>query len=66
VNEVTGSDSFDAAKFGVGQPVSRKEDPILLRGEGRYSDDISAEGQVYLEMVRSPVAQPGAAGACRL
>ena len=23
--------------FAVGQPVSRKEDPVLLRGEGRYS-----------------------------
>ena len=23
------------AKFGIGQPVSRKEDPVLLRGEGR-------------------------------
>jgi hypothetical protein len=26
-------------KFPVGQPVSRREDPVLLRGEGRYTDD---------------------------
>ncbi|MBU6499005.1 MAG: xanthine dehydrogenase family protein molybdopterin-binding subunit [Rhodospirillales bacterium] len=43
-------------KFGVGQPVPRTEDPVLLRGQGRYTDDISAPDQVYLVMVRSPVA----------
>jgi len=26
-------------KFGIGQPVPRTEDPRLLRGEGRYTDD---------------------------
>ena len=40
-------------KFGVGQPVPRKEDPTLLRGEGRYTDDINLPGQVYAVMVRS-------------
>jgi carbon-monoxide dehydrogenase large subunit len=40
-------------KFGVGQPVLRKEDPILLRGEGRYTDDVSLAGQAYAVMVRS-------------
>lgn len=47
---------LDQARFGVGQPVPRKEDPTLLRGEGRYTDDLSAEGQVYAAFVRSPVA----------
>jgi carbon-monoxide dehydrogenase large subunit len=28
-------------RFAVGQPVSRKEDPVLLRGEGRYTDDLN-------------------------
>jgi aerobic carbon-monoxide dehydrogenase large subunit len=41
-------------KFGIGQPVSRKEDPVLLRGEGQYSDDLALPGQVYGVMVRSP------------
>ena len=26
-------------KYGVGQPVARTEDPVLLRGEGNYCDD---------------------------
>ena len=47
---------FDIQKFGIGQPVPRAEDPVLLRGKGRYTDDISAEGQVYLTVVRSTVA----------
>jgi aerobic carbon-monoxide dehydrogenase large subunit len=43
-------------RFAVGQPVSRKEDPVLLRGEGRYSDDLNRPGQLYGVMVRSRVA----------
>ena len=43
-------------KFGVGQPVSRKEDPTLLRGEGRYTDDINLPGQAHAVMVRSRIA----------
>jgi carbon-monoxide dehydrogenase large subunit len=42
--------------FGIGQPVRRTEDPTLVRGEGRYTDDIHLEGQVYAVIVRSPVA----------
>lgn len=43
-------------KFGVGQPVPRKEDPTLLRGLGRYTDDINLTGQAYAVMVRSRIA----------
>src|ERR1019366_4483113 len=43
-------------KLAVGQPVSRMEDPVLLRGEGRYSDDLNRTGQLYGVMVRSRVA----------
>jgi carbon-monoxide dehydrogenase large subunit len=43
-------------KFAVGQPVSRKEDPVLLRGEGRYADDLNRPGQLYGVMVRSRIA----------
>ena len=42
--------------FGIGQPVRRTEDPILVRGEGQYTDDLHLEGQVYAVIVRSPVA----------
>ena len=37
--------SLALMKFGVGQPVPRKEDPTLLRGQGRYTDDINLPGQ---------------------
>jgi len=40
-------------KFGIGQAVPRKEDPTLLRGEGRYTDDLGIPGQAYAVMVRS-------------
>ncbi len=43
-------------RFAIGQPVSRKEDPVLLRGEGRYTDDLNLPGQLYGVMVRSRVA----------
>ncbi|MDB5361215.1 MAG: carbon monoxide dehydrogenase [Rhodospirillales bacterium] len=42
--------------FGIGQPVRRTEDPTLLRGQGRYTDDVNLAGQVYAAMVRSPHA----------
>ena len=43
-------------RFAIGQPVSRKEDPVLLRGEGQYSDDLSLPGQLHAVMVRSRYA----------
>src|SRR6185503_6574014 len=43
-------------KFAIGQPVSRKEDPVLLRGEGRYTDDLNRPNQLFAVMVRSRVA----------
>lgn len=43
-------------KFGIGQPVPRAEDPTLLTGRGRYTDDIALPGQLWAVMVRSPYA----------
>src|SRR6187399_1562369 len=40
-------------QFGIGQPVPRTEDPTLVQGLGRYTDDISLKGQAYAVMVRS-------------
>lgn len=40
----------------IGKPIPRKEDDRLVRGAGRYSDDISLPGQVYAVFVRSPHA----------
>src|SRR3974390_2385563 len=45
--------SIAAQKFGVGQPVLRKEDDTLVRGKGRYTDDVNLPGQVYGVVVRS-------------
>lgn len=39
----------------VGQPLVRKEDPRLLRGDGRYLDDLG-RGALAAAFVRSPVA----------
>src|SRR5262249_6824558 len=41
------------ANFSIGQPVPRAEDPKLLRGQGRYTDDINLPGQAYAVIVRS-------------
>ena len=49
-------DRLATAKFGVGQPVLRTEDPVLLRGQGSYTDDVSLDGQAYGAFVRSPHA----------
>ena len=43
-------------KFGIGQPVPRAEDPTLLTGRGRYTDDIALPDQLFCAMVRSPYA----------
>jgi aerobic carbon-monoxide dehydrogenase large subunit len=49
-------DQLAFSKFAVGQPVPRNEDPILLRGQGRYTDDLNLPGQAYAVMVRSGYA----------
>ena len=41
-------------QFGIGQPLRRKEDPRLLRGEGRYTDDVNVDGQLWAAFYRSP------------
>jgi len=41
-------------QFGIGQPVSRFEDPRLLRGEGRYINDLALPRMAHLAYVRSP------------
>ena len=43
-------------KFGMAQPVRRVEDPRLLIGDGRYTDDISLPGEAFGAVLRSPHA----------
>src|SRR5256712_7673176 len=38
----------------IGQPLRRKEDDRLLRGNGRFSDDFSRPVHVHAAIVRSP------------
>jgi carbon-monoxide dehydrogenase large subunit len=44
-------------KFGVGQSVLRKEDDALIRGKGRYTDDVApASPSLHALVLRSPHA----------
>ncbi len=45
-----------ATKFGLAQPVRRVEDPRLLKGNGRYTDDITLPGMLWSAVLRSPHA----------
>jgi carbon-monoxide dehydrogenase large subunit len=57
MQDYTSASSLDNAialqKYGVGQPVRRKEDDTLVRGKGKYTDDFTLPGQAYCWMVRS-------------
>ena len=43
-------------RFGIGQPVTRKEDPRFLTGRGRYVADIDLARQAHAVFVFSPHA----------
>ena len=43
-------------KFAIGQAVSRVEDAALLRGLGRYTDDIKLSNAAHAYILRSPYA----------
>jgi carbon-monoxide dehydrogenase large subunit len=45
-----------AARY-IGQRVSRKEDPRLLTGRGKFVDDVSLPGMLHCAFVRSPIAR---------
>jgi aerobic carbon-monoxide dehydrogenase large subunit len=40
----------------VGAKIHRREDPRLITGHGRYTDDLTRSGLVHLAVVRSPHA----------
>jgi len=40
-------------QFGIGQGIKRFEDQRLLRGEGRFNNDVNLPGQAYAVIVRS-------------
>ena len=41
-------------KFAIGQSVRRLEDPRLIQGLGRYSDDVSLPREAHAVLARSP------------
>ena len=41
---------------GMGHSMKRKEDPRFLQGKGRYIDDFTLPGMLWLDIVRSPIA----------
>ena len=45
-----------------GQPVPRREDGELLRGKGRFIDDIRLPGMLEAAFVRSPFAHAAIRG----
>ncbi|HXY68047.1 MAG TPA: molybdopterin cofactor-binding domain-containing protein, partial [Gemmatimonadales bacterium] len=48
------SEPIRVEKFAVGQSVRRLEDPRLVQGLGRYSDDVDLPRQAHAVVVRSP------------
>jgi carbon-monoxide dehydrogenase large subunit len=50
------NESVTVEKFAIGQSVRRLEDPRLIQGLGRYSDDVNLVRQAYAVVVRSPHA----------
>src|SRR6202043_1110199 len=46
----------DLDRYAIGQPVPRSEDPVLVSGKGRFTDDINLPGQAYCAIVRSHYA----------
>src|SRR5947208_1047788 len=47
---------LDLDRYAIGQPVPRSEDPVLVSGKGRFTDDIDLPGQAYCAIVRSHYA----------
>jgi len=56
MNDVVDAMTLDLDRFAVGQPVPRSEDPVLITGKGRFTDDVNLPGQAYCVIVRSPYA----------
>lgn len=40
----------------IGKSVKRREDPALITGRGRYTDDLQLPGMLYMAFARSPYA----------
>ena len=56
IDSPRGNIAMTTTKFGLAQPVRRVEDPRLLKGAGRYTDDIVLPGMLFGVVLRSPHA----------
>lgn len=54
VNGPSGNGAQTAARHAIGVSMKRKEDPRLIRGRGRYLDDIVLPNMLFLSIVHSP------------
>src|SRR5271169_1575507 len=52
----TAEDQCRMREMGIGKAIARTEDWRLLRGRGRYTDDIALQRQARLHVLRSPHA----------
>jgi len=50
------STTVEAGRYGSGKAVRRVEDPALVRGAGRFTDDLTRAAQTHLVFLRSPHA----------
>jgi carbon-monoxide dehydrogenase large subunit len=47
------SAAAESLRFGSGAALRRVEDPLLVRGQGRFTDDVVMPGQTWLAFLRS-------------
>jgi carbon-monoxide dehydrogenase large subunit len=59
MNEASPVRDASPRKFGMGAAVRRKEDPALIVGRGRYTDDHAPEGMLHAFVLRSAMAHAG-------
>ncbi|MCR5865292.1 xanthine dehydrogenase family protein molybdopterin-binding subunit [Aquincola sp. J276] len=50
------SAALESGRYGSGHTVRRIEDPALVTGRGRFTDDVAPQGQVHLAFARSTYA----------
>jgi carbon-monoxide dehydrogenase large subunit len=48
--------TVQAGRYGSGKTIRRVEDPALVAGRGRFTDDVSLPGQTHVVFIRSPYA----------
>src|SRR5215467_8627646 len=53
MNDMTELDLIEPDRYAIGQPVPRSEDPVLVSGTGRFTDDVNLPGQASAVIVRS-------------